>query len=167
MANYTHITQKLIHIYPLLSFIIINLQISFIFCGVCYKKKLLTTDTECYNDVIHFSHAKWRAGHACNTLKGELFVEFSVDESNDESQSKRRLLYGLKKNGRYYFPDEPVYKEITFDNEKKGRFESRNILVSLIDDTSKSKQYLFSMSTYISLTEMIDIENEQHSTYIR
>ena len=166
MANYTHITQKLIHIYPLLSSIIINLQISFIFCGVCYKKKLLTTDTECYNDVIHFSHAKWRAGHACNTLKGELFVEFSVDESNDESQSKRRLLYGLKKNGRYYFPDEPVYKEITFDNEKKGRFESRNILVSLKDDTSKSKQYLFSMSTYISLTEMIDIENEQHYAFV-
>ena len=73
----------------------------------------------------------------------------------------------LKKNGRYYFPGEPVFKEIKgmkcedaeSGSKYKGRFESTNLFVSLSGDTTKSKQYLFSMSSKYSLVELIDVEN--------
>ena len=75
--------------------------------------------------------------------KGEVIVEFSLDIG----ESSSRLFYGLKKNGRYYFEGEPVFKEIDYtqcvdcDNgsKYKGRFESRNLLVSLEGDSTKSK----------------------------
>ena len=74
----------------------------------------------------------------------------------------------MKPNGRYYFPDESGTKIIEemacegCDANYKGRFESRNLFVSLKDDSSKSKQYLFSMSSFHSLTELHDIENDQY-----
>ena len=125
-------------------------------------------NTTCYNDLITFNHSTWRAGHACVNNNGDLIIEFSTNPK----ESKSRLFYGLNKNGRYYFPGEPVFKQIddmtcqNCDNENyKGRFESRNLFVSTKIDTSKSKQYLFSMSTFYSLVEMHDIENDNYYTW--
>ena len=144
------------------SLFLLLILIDIIFCDGCQGKKDLT-DTSCFNDVITFDHNKWRAGNACTNSKGEVIVEFSLDRG----ESSTRLFYGLKKNGRYYFEGEPVFKEIDYtqcadcDNgsKYKGRFESRNLLVSLESDSTKSKQYLFSMSTYYSLVELVDFEN--------
>ena len=68
---------------------------------------------------------------------------------------------GIKNTtNRYYFPGEPVYKEITLScSTNPGRYESRNYVVSLKTDTSKSKQYLFSISSYDSIVELIDIDS--------
>ena len=86
-------------------------------------------------------------------------MEFSLNDG----ESSKRLFYGLNKNGRYYFPGEPVYKQINSmtcqdcdSNNYRGRFESRNLLVNV---GSETKQYLFSMSSYYSLVELIDFEN--------
>ena len=94
-----------------------------------------------------------------------------IESSSFPSQLKR-LFYGLKKNGRYYFPGEPVYKEINLTNcvdwgntKYRGRFESRNLLVSLKDDIDKEKQYLFSMSSFYSVSELIDIDDVENLTY--
>jgi hypothetical protein len=138
------------------------LTFDLILCEGCKGIKDLT-DTSCFNDVITFNHEKWRAGHACTNSKGEVLVEFSLDVE----YTSKRLFYGLKKNGRYFFDGEPVFKEIEYtqcqdceaDNQLKGRFESRNLLVSLESDSTKSKQYIFSMSVYYSLVELIDFDN--------
>ena len=148
--------------YIILNIILFILLIQFIIAAHPCKGKGSLTDTTCFNDVIKFDHDKWRAGNGCTNLKGDLIIEFSLNPG----ESKERLFYGLKKNGRYYFPGEPVFIHIDdvvcqdcSDSKFKGRFESRNTFLSLKDDTAKSKQYLFSMSSYNSVTEIIDIED--------
>ena len=135
------------------------------FCGNCKNVSSLK-QTSCFNDVIIFNDNNWRAGHAATNKKNVTIVEFSLD--NGENQS--RLFYGLNQNGRHYFPDK--YKKIDSmicqdcgSSNYKGRFESRNLFVSLNNDTTKSKQYLFSMSSYKSLTELIDIDNPESINY--
>jgi len=49
-------------------------------------------------------------------------------------------------------------------NNLKGRFESRNILVS-IDGDSTNKQYLFSVSAFHSLVELINFESDNFNYY--
>ena len=137
-------------------------------CDGCKNIVNLSTKS-CYNDVIKFDHDKWRAGHACVTDNGDLIMEFSL---NPEESSKR-LFYGLNKNGRYYFPGEPVYKQIdnmvcqdcASDPNHKGRFESINLLVYLNGDTTRQKPYLFSMSSFHSLAELIDITDSDNFKY--
>lgn len=85
------------------------ISFNLILCEGCKDKKDLTY-TSCYNDVITFNHNKWRAGHACTNLKGDVIVEFSLDEV----ETSKRLFYGLKENGRYYFDGEPVFKEFDY-----------------------------------------------------
>ena len=145
------------------------LLLNLTFCTPSCKGIIDLSDTDCFNDVITFNHDKWRAGHACTNKYGNTIVEFSLNPSN----SSKRLFYGLNKKGRYYFPGEPFFKEINTtncvdcdDNDYRGRFESRNLLVSLYDDTDKNKQYLFSMSTYYSLVELIDIEDRENFNFL-
>ena len=140
---------------------LLSLSFNLIFGEGCKGISDLSDSTNCYNDVITFSHKNWRSGHAATNKEGEVIVEFSPDAGTTSS----RLFYGLKKNGRYYFPGEPVYKQIDdmvcedCTNDNKGRYESRVLFASLNSDTNKAKQYFFSMSTYYSLVELIDIEN--------
>ena len=160
MNNYKQIK---LFLFVLQLFFLFNI----IFCEGCHNIINLL-DKSCFNDVITFNHSYWRAGHACTNNKGEVIVEFSTDPG----ESKKRLFYGLNKRGRYYFPGEPVFKEIDdmqcqdCENDiYKGRFESRNLLVHLKDDSSREKQYLFSMSSYFSLVELIDIDDRYNFSY--
>ena len=155
LPNDFQIIKLFIFIFPFL------LSNNLICCDGCEKNSDLTDKTNCFNDVITFDHKHWRAGHAATNKKGEVIVEFSPNEETSTS----RLYYGLKKNGRYYFPGEPVYKQVDemlcqdCTDNYRGRYESRVLFVSLDDDTQKEKQYFFSMSSYHSLVELFDIEN--------
>ena len=152
---------ELQHLNSLIFIFLFLLLLNLIFCEGCKGVVDLSDKANCYNDVITFSHKHWRAGHAATNKKGEVIVEFSPDEED----SKSRLFYGLKKNGRYFFPEEPFYKQIDTmtcedcTDQYRGRFESRVLFVSLKDDTDKSKQYFFSMSSYHSLVELIDMDS--------
>ena len=130
------------------------LQIDLISCGNCKNIHNLL-DTTCYNDLIIFNDSNWRAGHACTNKDNVTIVEFSL---NDE-ESDKRLFYGLKENGRYYFTEglKKIDSMVCHSNDcgnYKGRFESRNLFVNLKED-STGTQYLFSMSSYKSLVELI------------
>jgi hypothetical protein len=141
----------------------ILLSIDFIFCGDC-KSKTNLLDKTCYNDLLTFNDTDWRAGHACTNNQNVTIIEFS----RDNGSGKSRLFYGLKDNGRYYFSD--GLKKIDSmscddcSSSYRGRFESRNLLVSL-KDGSPTKQYLFSMSSYYALAELIDIDNPNNINY--
>ena len=119
------------------------------------------TDTTILNSVITLNHYTWRAGNAATNKNGDFIIEYSLNPA--ESQS--RLFYGLKKDGRLYFPNAPFFKEISSitcsdcGDSYKGRFFSLNLFVSLIGDAT-AKQYLFSMSSDNSVVELIDIEND-------
>ena len=115
-------------------------------------------NTTCFNDKIEF-HENFRAGHFETLKDGSLIIEYSKE---DYENLGGRLFYGLKKDGRYYFPDESPIK--TFEaynplqNGNNGRFESKNKIIYLSNDINKEKEYLFSTSSYTSVTELHDIE---------
>ena len=75
--------------------------------------------------------------------------------------------YGLKQKGRYYFNDtngdHSPTKEITIINNEEHsttkRYESKNIFISLSYDINANKQYLFSTSSYTTVSELYDIDN--------
>ena len=141
----------------------IMLSINIIFCGDCKKVENLLNKT-CYNDLLIFNDHSWRAGHACTNKKNVTFVEFSRDSGGGQ-----RLLYALKDNGRYYFSDYVKSVELSScadcTTNNRSRYESRNLFISLSGDSSKTKQYLFSMSSFYSLVELIDIDNPESINY--
>ena len=143
----------------------IFISIDSIFCGICKNVENLLTTT-CYNDVIIFNNKNWRAGHATTNKQKLTIIEYSLEGDDGKS----RLFFGLKENGRHYFSN--TFKVIdTMDcqgcsTNYRGRYESRNLFVSLKEDTGKTKQYLFSMSSYHSLVELIDLDDEDNFNYL-
>ena len=124
----------------------------------CKNDMTINIDTNCYNEVLLFNGKNYRAGHFAINNKGDMIVEYSDDHS--------RLFYGYKNNGRYFFNTENHIKEVHIVNNEKSdaypRYESNNIFVYLENDTEKEKGYLFSTSSYISATELHDLENDNY-----
>ena len=88
--------------------------------------------------------------------KGDMIIEYSYNSS--------RLFYGLKKDGKYYFPE--ITREIVLESDTVhtdlgyfGRFESVNTFVSFVDNINKEKEYLLSISSYRTVLELHDFEN--------
>ena len=117
------------------------------------------------NNLVIFDSQHYRAGNFAINSNGDMIVEYS--------NNSWRLFYGLKKNGRYYFNgtnnDETPMKEIKITNSENndiyGRYESKNIFVSLEDDYNDNKQNLFSTSSFTSVTELYNIDNLEKNDY--
>lgn len=128
--------------------------------NICINGMTINIDNDCFNQILLFNNKNYRAGHFAINAKGDMIVEYSHDHS--------RLFFGFKKNGRYFFDNENNRKEIeNIQNinqvDAYGRFESNNIFVYLEDDQKKEKAYLFSASSYISATELHDLENDNYT----
>ena len=142
--------------------------ISYSFCSdTCPSQVSIGTNT-CFNDVLKFDSKKYRAGHFVTYKNGDMIVEFSDDDENDsqENYGYSRIFYGLKENGRYFFPNErPIWEieNIGKIDSARGRYESLNQIVLLENDIERKNEYLFSTSSYDSLTELHIIQNQ---TYI-
>ena len=113
-----------------------------------------------FNDIIKFDNKNYTSGSICINDKNTLIIEYS-----DKSPGHSRLFYSLKENGRGYFENEEDIREINITScqyyyGKKifQRYDSMNAFVSLESDEKKEKQYLLSISSDISLTEVYDIE---------
>ena len=125
-----------------------------IFLNMLKKSKLATsckdnkviTNTDCFTNVLIFNNKNWRAGHSALNKAGLFILEFSRVQN-----SRSRLFYALKQNGRYYFPNESPTKEIELaeKNNIVARYESMNYFVSLKTDINKEKEYF--LSTVIPL----------------
>ena len=140
-------------------FLLILIQIKSIFCVIedsCLKVYSFN-NTTCFNDKIKF-YDKFRGGHFETFINGTLIIEYSSD-----SNFTQRLFYAIKKNGRYYFPNESPFKffeaKNPLNNGYNGRFESKNKIIYLSGDIYKTKEYLFSTSNHYTVTELHDIEN--------
>ena len=147
--------------YIILIYILINkfgLSLS-----ICYMQGSFF-DSSCITNVliIESPNANYRAGHFATNKEGDIIIEYSSEDPDN-----LRLYYGLRKNGSYYFLNEPHSKEksvenINYNDEiQKGRYESKNIFVSLSEDINKNKEYLFSISSYKTLAEIFDLEKDQ------
>ena len=109
--------------------------------------------------IVFNPDSHYRAGNFAINKNNDMIIEYSYQN--------QRLFYGLKQNGRYFFNDEngnPIStKEITLQNNEDTsitqRYESKNIFVSLKNDVQKDKEYLFSTSSYTTVSELYDLEN--------
>ncbi len=122
-------------------------------------------ETDCFNDLIIIKQY-YKSGNFATNKKGDMIIEYS---NSGSTRTNQRLFYGIKKNGRYFFPDEEAYreKEVSHPDTNsniKARYEARNIFVSLEDDKDKEKEYLFSTSSYDTLTELHDLENNTYKS---
>ena len=100
-----------------------------------------------------FENRAYRAGSFATNEKGDMIIEYSYEQY--------RLFYGLKKNGKNYFPEGTKEVEITsdtLDSNTIKRLESTNSFVSLKNDTNKEKDYLMSISTGQTILELHDFE---------
>jgi len=104
--------------------------------------------------ILVFNSQQYRAGQFAFDSNGNMIIEYSKD--------KYRLLYGLKKDGKNYFGEETPTKEIQIDNNGTigYRYESRNIFVTINNDTTK--QYLLSIGASSSVAELHDLEEGQY-----
>ena len=124
-------------------------------CQTC-RANLYIDDTNCFNDLIIFnlSDKYYRAGHFAMNTKGDMIIEYSYLQC--------RLFYGLKKNGKLYYPETIKEIEIASDTvplDSIRRYESINLFVSTVNDYNKTKEYLMSISSWITILELYDLEN--------
>ena len=125
------------------------------------SNSLSIINTNCFNNIIKVEN--YYRGAQFTTFKdGNMIIEYGKDQDN---QHDYRLFYGLKKNGRSYFENDNPHKEIQISTSynSKGRYEARNILLYLEEDNIRKKQYIFSTSSFDSLTELHDIEEGKYS----
>ena len=146
------------------SFLFVLLFVIIPINSIC-TKGMKINDTSCFNDLIIIKNYH-RAGSFATNKKGDMIIEYSNDH---EGLLNKRLFYGIKKNGRYFFPNEEAYKEKEINNPVStrnisARYEARNIFVSLEDDKNKEKEYLFSTSAYKTLTELHDLDSDSYKS---
>ena len=122
------------------------------------------TNSDCFNNVIILPQY-YRGAQFSTNKEGTMLIEYSKDYENLHGY---RLFYAFKKNGRNLYEEESedAYKifEIGIGLTNNGRYEARNLFVCLEDDINKDKEYLFSTSSYDTLTELHDIENDKSVT---
>ena len=136
--------------------LLILIKIKLYYCQKC--KNVYTLDNpECFNNVLVIK-SPFRAGQFAKNKEGDLIVEYSSGE--------KRLFFGLHKNGKYYYNNELHYKEKKIEGITKNgysyndRYESTNLFVTTENDINKSKEYLLSLSSYKTLIEIYDVEND-------
>ena len=135
-------------------YLILLAKIAISRCDSSCSSDTYLSDTTCFNNVINFDHLNYRSGHFASKKNGDLVIEYSGNPPIE-----KRLFYGLKENGRGLFNDGYIReKDLPGDY---GRYESRNLFISLKEDTNREKEYLFSTSSYKSLTELHDLENDE------
>jgi len=81
--------------------------------------------------------------------------------SSSNPPSCERVFYGLKNNGRNYFPNNSFVKLIDVGNDEGvyNRYESNNRIVKIVDSsTNTEKEYILSISTFRTVLELYDIE---------
>ena len=159
--NYSFQIHLNIYIFTLFLF---TIQINFSSCSTC-KKDDLINDKTCFNDILRFNNKKYRAGHFVTYKNKDVIIEFS-DDGWDNADGYARKFYGLKSNGRFYFPNDSPTLEIENIGKidsVKGRYESLNLLVVTEDDLTRENEFLFSTSSYDSLTELHIIKNKTYT----
>ena len=138
--------------------------ISLSYCSTCSLRNSIF-DTNCFNDVLKFDNKNYRSGHFATYKNGDMIAEFS-DDGTTSTDGYARKFYGLKGNGRYYFSDESPIWEIENIGDidgNHGRYESLNQIVVTKNDLTRENEFLFSTSSYGSLTELYMFHNKTYT----
>ena len=84
---------------------------------LCHSKDCIAQDNfnnaDCFNDIIKINNKKYRAGKINTNQKNEVIIEYSDDTPGDS-----RLFYSLKENGRGFYENEEVRKEMNLTSDQ-------------------------------------------------
>ena len=132
-------------------------------CQICQNINELE-NSQCFNNILYINDSAYRAGHFAKNKNGDIFVEYS--------SANQRLFYGLYKSGKYYYESKLPFKKKDIININSngiiygGRYESTNLFVSTKSDINKEKEYLLGLSSYTTLMEIYDIDNDLMHKFI-
>ena len=126
-----------------------------------------TAKIQWLNNIILIDFYKLRFGNLAMNSNGDMIFECS-----DEEIKGKRVFYGLKKDGSFYFNDEngnkvptkiiTVIDETQTEDIKKypPRYESSITFISI-----NNNEYLFSISLHTTMVEIYDLENNEVSFF--
>ena len=111
--------------------------------------------TQFLNNLMNLGEMSFRYFNFIQFSNGDLILETSSFPPNN-----KRIFFGLKNNGRFYFKNEtneetPFYFLIA-DNENESKFESGNSII-----ISDGKEYFLSIGRLDTYTELFDFENNK------
>ena len=152
MSNFKLIKNKNNYLFLIFLLLVKNLN------SQCSSGDKIKDGSNCFNRIIKFG-LSYRGGQFTIRKDGTLFIEYS--------SGNKRLFYSIKSNGRGFFSNENTNKEITIQSDItyngnliSQRYESKNILIYLSSDISQINPYIFSISSFFSLTEYHHFDNE-------
>ena len=111
--------------------------------------------TQFPNRVIIIGEEKFRYINFITLSNGDMIIETS-----EYRGTNKRIFFGLKKNGRYYFnknnSNEEPFKYLMADNETEFKYESGNAIF-----INEGKEYFVSFGRLDTYTEMFDFDNDK------
>lgn len=116
-------------------------------------------ELELNNTFFFYKGTNYRGGSFATNRNGDIVIEYS--------SGLRRLFYGFKKDGSYFF-NSTDYENIPskiIDIDVKinaTRFESRNLFIQT--KNGNNKEYLLSTGTFSS-TELMDLEGNKYMVF--
>ena len=116
--------------------------------------------TQWLNNIINFGEKDYRYLTFGTYLNGDMIIETTANP-----KSKKRIFYGLKKNGRPFFKNNITNEETSFysinatlDN---GQYEIDGFVIKLSGNTNNGKEYFISISKLEGFTEIFDFDNDK------
>lgn len=110
--------------------------------------------TQWLNNIFIFNDENYGYGSFASNENGDMILEYSY--------TNKRLFFGLRNNGDFYFGNQPT-KKIEIENEDIYiRNHSKLIFVA---DNDNQKKYLFNTGFEKTTTELFDLENFSYKVY--
>ena len=115
--------------------------------------------TQFLNNLMNLGEMYFRYFNFLQFSNGDLILETSPFPSNN-----KRIFFGLKHNGRYYFKnetnEETPFNYLIADDTDESKYESGNSII-----ISDGKEYFLSIGRLESYTELFDFENKKIISY--
>ena len=112
--------------------------------------------TQFPNKIIIIGEEKFRYINFVTLSNGDMIIETSPFPANN-----KRIFYGLKNNGRYYFynrnrKEETPFKYLIADEMEEYKYESGNSII-----INNGKEYIVNIGRLSSYTELFDFDNNK------
>jgi len=112
--------------------------------------------TQFPNEIIIIGEEQFRYINFLTLSNGDMIIETSPFPTNN-----KRIFFGLKKNGRYYFnktngKEKIYFKSLIIDEETEYKYESANSII-----INQGKEYFVSIERLSSYTELFDFDNDK------
>ena len=110
--------------------------------------------TQFPNKIIIIGEEKFRYTNFLTLSNGDMIIETSPYPTTN-----KRIFFGLKQNGRYYFnktnsSEETPFNSLIADEETEYKYESGNSIIIY-----NGKEYFVSIGRYNTYTELFDFDN--------